>query len=476
MKVVLIQPKMRMRPMDTTLKTRMAPSLGLLTVANVIREGNEIELLNENVEICDFENLEADIAGITVTVDTLPRAIEIASILRDRGIPVVAGGIQITSDPESAEGKFDVLCIGFAEKTWPAILADLKNGALKSRYSCTRILPHEMAGPAYDMIDAGKYLFVNVISASRGCPFKCEFCYNSCANIRNSYVNRPIEDVIRDIQTLGKRHVMFIDDNFIGNPAWTRDFLKAIKPMNLKWQAAVSANVADIPGLLDEMKEAGCKGLFIGFETLSEEALKGVSKNQNAVKRYERLVSEIHKRGIMINASFVFGLDGDTSDTFKHTLDWIVKNRIETVTSHILTPYPGTKQHKDMLEAGRIVNFCQSDYTTSEVVYRPLSMTSEELKIGYLKLYKDIYSWKNILRRMPAHQRIGYLLFNIFYRKYGHITEKICAAIGYGIVGRICENLACHFTRKKSLLTSNPGSLLKHKKDLRKILKFCSEG
>ena len=117
----------------------------------------------------------------------------------------------------------------------------------------------------------------------------------------------------------------------------------------------------------------------------------------------------------MINASFVFGLDGDTPDTFRHTLDWIVRNRIETVTSHILTPYPGTKQHKDMMAAGRIINFNQCDYTTSEVVFNPTSISAEELKAGYLKLYKDIYSWKNIIRRMPKHQKAAYLLFNIFY-------------------------------------------------------------
>ena len=141
MKIVLIQPKMRMRPMDTTLKTRMSPSLGLLTVANVIREGNEVSYLNENVEDCDFQHVEADVVGITVTVDTLMRAADIAAIFRKRGIPVVAGGIQITSDPESAEGLFDSLCIGFAEKTWPAILADLQLGSLKSRYACTCLKP-----------------------------------------------------------------------------------------------------------------------------------------------------------------------------------------------------------------------------------------------------------------------------------------------------------------------------------------------
>lgn len=450
MKVILIQPKMRMRPMDTTLKTRMAPSLGLLTVANVIREGNEVSILNENVEDIDFSGTHADIAGITVTVDTLPRATVIAAELRKKGIAVVAGGIHITSNPESAEGYFDSLSIGFAEGTWPDIIEDFRAGSLRRQYSCLRLNPEDVAAPAYDMIDSGKYLYVNVVSASRGCPFKCEFCYNSCANIRNSFVCRRVEDVVEDIRKVGKRHVMFIDDNFIGNPRWTREFLKAIRPMRLKWHAAVSANVMDIPGLLDEMKEAGCKGLFIGFESLSEDALEGVSKSQNSVALYERLVDEIHSRGIMINASFVFGLDGDTPDTFRHTLDWIVRHKIETVTSHILTPYPGTKQHSDMLKSGRIANFNQCDYTTSEVVYKPTSISAEDLKAGYERIYRDIYSWKNIILRMPKHQKTAYLLFNVFYRKYGHLTERICRVIGYQRIGRLCEDLACHFTRKNS--------------------------
>lgn len=218
MKITLIQPLMQMRPMDTKLKTRMSPSLGLLTVAQAVREGNEIELINENVDdVIDYSK-PTDIVGITVTVDTLPRAVAIAEEYSRRGVPVVAGGIQITSYPTSAEGKFDVLCIGFAEGTWPAIIDDLRKGQLKKVYSCTKLKPEETLSPAYDLIDKGKYLFVNVVSASRGCPFKCEFCYNSTANIRHSFVNRPIDDVIADIKAVGRRHIMFIDDNFIGNP------------------------------------------------------------------------------------------------------------------------------------------------------------------------------------------------------------------------------------------------------------------
>lgn len=249
MRILLIQPQMEMRPMDTELKTRMSPSLGLLTVAQTIRESNEVSIVNENIgDKIDFE-AKPDIVGITVTVDTLPRAIEIASIFRAKDMPVVAGGIQITCAPTSALGHFDTLCIGFAEGTWPRIITDLQRGELKERYVCTRLTPEQILSPAYDLIDTQKYLYVNIVSTSRGCPFKCEFCYNSCANIRGSYVNRTIDSVIDDIRKLGRRHVMFIDDNFIGNPQWTKEFLMRIKPMKLKWNAAVSANVVELPGI-----------------------------------------------------------------------------------------------------------------------------------------------------------------------------------------------------------------------------------
>lgn len=442
MKTTLIQPLMRMRPMDTTLKTRISPSLGLLTVAQAIRNESDIKIINENVdERIDFDE-ETDIVGITVTVDTLPRAIEIAREYQKRGVKVVAGGIQITCCPDSAREHFDVLCVGYGEETWPQIIDDFKKGCLKSYYSCIRITPEKILPPAYDLLDHSKYLYVNVVSASRGCPFKCEFCYNSAANIRNSFVNRKIDDVIADIRLLKRRHIMFIDDNFIGNPAWTREFLERIKPLKLKWNAAVSANVADIPGMLDLMKESGCKGLFIGFESLNENSIKTAQKGQNNVARYEWIISEIHKRGIMINASFVFGLDDDDESTFPRTLEWIVKNKIETVTSHILTPYPGTAQYDRMHAEGRITSYRQEDYTTSEVVYTPRKLSPEKLKAGYLKIYDDIYSFKNIIRRMPRHQKAGYLLFNFLYRKFGKATEKVCRLVGYNRIGYVCEKLS----------------------------------
>ena len=442
--IKLIQLKMNKRPMDTELKIRMSPSLGLLTIANLFKNDHTIILENENIRDINFEET-VDIVGITVTVDVLPRAIEVAKIYRTKNIPVVVGGIHITAVPEAYLDYFDVISVGMAETTWPDIIKDLENKRLKKIYYCnTKITGNKIVSPAYNLINKRDYLYSNIVSTSRVCPFKCDFCYNSCNSYSNFYVNRPIEDVIKDIKTIGKKHIMFVDDNFIGNPEWTKKFLIAIEPLKLKWNAAVTANIVNMPELLDLMAKTGCKSLFIGFESINNESLNNVHKKQNNVTQFEKLVDEIHKRGIMINASFVFGLDGDTKDTFNDTLKWIVDNKIETVTSHILTPYPGTKLYDEMLLSNRIIDFDLSKYNTANVVFKPKNMTAEELYNGYINIYNEIYNLKNIFKRIPKskQQVMPYLAFNLLYRKFGRLSEKVCKLLTFEKIGQVGEFLA----------------------------------
>lgn len=439
MKIKLIQPAMIQRPMDTKLKTRMAPSLALLTLANLTPKEHEVIIENENVESINFDE-KVDLVAITVTVDVMNRAIEIAKEFRKRSVKVVAGGIHITADPKGAYGYFDAICVGMAERIWQRILFDAQNDSLKEIYNdMLSISGQEIVSPDYDIIDNSKYLYTNIISTSRGCPFECDFCYNSSQSVHKAYINRPIEDVIREIKTLRTRHIMFIDDNFIGNPSWTKKFLAQIKPLGLKYNAAVTSNIVDMPDILDDLKESGCQSLFIGFESINDKAIDSVNKVQNSVGKYERLVEELHKRGIMINASFVFGLDEDDSSVFEKTLDWIVKNKIETVTSHILTPYPGTRLYENLHKQGRITDFDLSKYNTANVVYRPKNMTQEELYDGYLWIYKEVYSFKNIIKRLPSSKKqwIPYLAFNLLYRRFGKLTEKVCEIISFRRVGSI---------------------------------------
>ena len=442
MYIKLIQPKMKKRPMDTDIKTHMAPPLGLLTIVNMLRCEHDVVLENENIEDISYD--KPDLVGISVTVDVLPRAIEIAKKFREKGCVVVAGGIHITTATDFIpKDCFDVLCVGAAEGTWLDIIRDYQNGALKYIYRCSgKLTGREIVPPAYDFIEKEKYLYCNVLHTSRGCPFRCDFCYNSGAD--QPYLNREIDDVIKEIRASGKKHIMFIDDNFVGNKEWTCKFLRALKPLKIKWNAAVSINAASDEALLDLMKESGCQSLFIGFESINADSIADVHKVQNHRDAYERAVREIHKRGIMINASFVFGLDGDTKETFQSTLDWIVENKIETVTSHILTPYPGTALYRRLQEEDRILEDDLSLYNTAHVVFQPKNMTAQELMDGYLWIYRNIYSFKNIVKRIPENksQRAAYWMFNLFYRKWGKFTDHLCKIITYKRIGFLGEKLS----------------------------------
>ena len=432
-----------MRPMDTHIKTRMSPPLGLYTIANMFRDEHEVVIENENIQKLDLTD-HPDIVGISVNVDSLPRALEIASEYKLKGVPVVLGGILPTMAPEMIpDGSVDVICIGAAEGTWRDIVKDVQSRSLKKVYRCSHQLSgKDIISPAYDLIPKSNYLYSNILHTSRGCPFRCDFCYNSSPE--RWYVCRPIKDVVEEVRRCNRGHVMFIDDNFVGNPKWTRELLPELKALGIKWNAAVSINVVDIPGMLDLMKECGCQGLFIGFESINPSSVDGVHKVQNDVTKYEYAVKEIHKRGIMINASFVFGLDSDTKDTFQATVDWIVKNKIETVTSHILTPYPGTELYRRMKDEGRLLTEDLNLYDTAHVVMNPRNMTQEELYNGYLWVYEQVYSFKNIIRRIPESikQIPSYLMFNLFYRKWGKFTDWLCKKITYERIGYWGEKLS----------------------------------
>ncbi len=436
MKIKLVQPRMTLRPMDSEFKRLMAPSLALLILAALTPPEHELIFEDENagrVYLLDSPGLVA----ITVNVDTSARAWSIADSYRSRGIPVVAGGIHASADPSGALQHVDAVCIGEAEGVWEQIVRDAVNGSLQRVYRSQATAPVEDSPiPRWDLLQKNRYLYTNTVCASRGCPHSCEFCYNSCAYVRHGTVNRPVENVIREIESLGTKHVLFIDDNFIGDIPWTERFLSAIRPLGLTWNAAVSADLVHHPRLLDTMKECGCRSLFIGFESINPLSISSVGKSQNNTAMYETLISMVHDREIMVNSSLVLGLDHDTPSVFRDTLDWLVENRIETMTAHILTPYPGTRLYERMLTEGRIVDFDCTHYNTSRAVFLPRNMTQEQLEQGYLWMYREFYSFKNIRRRMPLAPSLQapYLLFNLVYRKFGKAASRLAML---GLMGRM---------------------------------------
>jgi len=433
--------------MDSAYKRLLSPPLSLVIIATLTPKEHTVWIEDENVGKIKLTDCP-DLVGITVNVDTSERAFEIAKNYRDRGIKVVFGGIHASANPELMLQNCDSVVIGEAEEIWHGFLNDFAENQLKGIYKNDQTTDlKNIPLPDWSFVDCKKYLYHNVIVSSRGCPFKCNFCYNSSDYISNPFRNRPIEEVLKEIENFGTKQILFIDDNFIGDIKWTKQFVQTIKNKNFSWHAAVSANIFYHKDLIREFAKSGCKSLFIGFESINENSILSAGKKQNKVEDYEELIAFLHENGIMVNASLVFGFDYDNPSVFKHTLNWLIKNKIETMTAHILTPYPGTVLYKQLLSENRITDFKPNKYNTSNVVFQPQKMTAEELRNGYLWIYREFYSLKNIIKRRPVNKalQMPYFLFNFGYRKYGRITSfwgklgfmskigQVARKISYGI-------------------------------------------
>lgn len=442
--IKFISPLMSLRPMDSDYKKLMSPPISILTLAAMTPKHHKILLDDENVRPINDDD-PVDLVAMTVNVVTAPRAYAIADRFRQKGIKVILGGIHPSVLQEEALNHADAVCVGETESLWEQILSDVETNQLQKVYFNPQPTDLSIVPPyRLDFWNQEDYLYTNTLWTSRGCPFVCDFCYNSADHVHKKFRNKPIENVLQEINRLKTKHVMFIDDNFIGNPTWTNEFLDAIKPLNLKWNAAVSTNIGQHKALLDKMRQTGCQSLFIGFETVNEEALKSVNKRQNDVKYYEDTIKEIHDRGIMVNASLAFGFDHDTTDVFPSTLLWLLDNKIETITAHILTPYPGTKLFEKLASENRIITKDWSKYNTANVVFTPKNMTPQELLAGYLWIYDMFYSYENIYKRLPekTDQWKSYLLFNFAYRKYGNLTSRAAKLVGMNRFGRWARKIA----------------------------------
>jgi radical SAM superfamily enzyme YgiQ (UPF0313 family) len=460
--IKLIAPKTTKRPMDSDWKTQMSPPLSLLVLGALTPEEHSVTLEDENVENLELED-SPDLVGITVKVDTVYRATEIATNYRRRGIPVVMGGIHPTVCPEQCAIYADSVVIGEAEEIWPRLLEDVACGTLKRLYKNEgRVDIAKTPAPRWALLRNKNYLFTNTLCIGRGCPWRCDFCYNSSENIDAGYRMKPIESIIGEIDSIGIRHVMFIDDNFIGDPAQARQLIFRLNEMNLVWHAAVSADIGQHEDILDLMAESGCKSLFIGFESVNQKSLLNCHKGQNRIERYDDTVSKIHSRGMMVNASVVFGFDDDDTSVFQTTLDWLTRNHVASMTAHILTPYPGTRLYKRLVSENRIIDSDLRHYNTAHSVFHPSNMSPDELERGYLWIYRKFYSWPYIFKRWPVArgQALAYLEFNLIYRKYGRFLCHLGKVFGMRNLAKLAKAVAYsrpkqQFSRAGDMLTDS---------------------
>ena len=402
-------------PFWRPIKYSLFPPLGLATLAAYLDPDLEISLQDEHVEKLDL-NDEPDLVIIQVYITNAYRAYRIADHYRAQGSYVVLGGLHVTSLPDEAAPHADTIFLGPGEHTFPQFLRDLASGTPQPRYESSVRTLEGLPPIRRDLIQRHRYLVPNSIVVSRGCPHHCTFCYkDGFFTGGRSFYTQVVDDALAEIARLPGRHLYFLDDHLFGNARFARELFRGMKGMGRVFQGAATVDSILRDDLVEEAAAAGLRSLFVGFETLSSRGLEGAGKRQNLGRNYSEVVRRLDSLGIMINGSFVFGLDGDDRDVFSRTVDWAVESGITTATFHILTPYPGTALFADMNARNRIETRNWDLYDTRHVVYRPSCMSPAELKRGYDWAYESFYYWSSILKAASAHKSAKHSLKHFFY-------------------------------------------------------------
>ena len=417
MKVKMILPALTEAesPFWRPIKYSLFPPLGLATLAAYLSPDDEVELIDQHVEKVNLDD-EPDLVVIQIYITNAFRSYKIADHYRSKGAYVILGGLHVTSLPEEAALHADSIFLGPAEESFPRFLEDFRNKRPQKIYrSWTRTL-HNLPYARRDLIKRNKYLVPNSLVVTRGCPHHCDFCYKDAFFVGGkSFYTQLVDDALSEIDRLPGKHLYFLDDHLLGNPRFAGELFEGMKGMNRVFQGAATVDSVLQGDLIEKAAEAGLRSAFVGFETFSPENLRQSNKKQNIARSYEEAVSRLHSLGIMINGSFVFGLDNDDKDVFSRTVEWGVKNAITTATYHVLTPYPGTRLFQDMEGAGRILTRNWNLYDTRHVVYKTQGLSASELEEGYNRAYKDFYSWSNIFEASFAHDSLKYKLKHLFY-------------------------------------------------------------
>ena len=398
------------------IKYSLFPPLGLATLAAYLSAHDHAVIVDEHVEPLTVDD-EPELVVIQVYITNAYRAYRIADHYRSRGAFVCLGGLHVTSLPDEAAVHADAIFLGPGEQTFPKFLEDFRAGKADRVYVSAAGRTLERVPPVRrDLIRRARYLVPNSIVVSRGCPQHCDFCYKDAffQGGRGFYTQR-VDDSLAEIERLPGRHLYFLDDHLLGDRRFAEALFEGMKGMRRLFQGAATVDSILRGDLIERAAEAGLRSIFVGFETLTPENLKRSNKRQNLGRDYKAVADRLHSLGIMINGSFVFGMDDDGEDVFRRTVDWAIEHGITTATFHIQTPYPGTQLHARMVREGRMLTRDWNLYDTRHVVYRPAQLRPEALKAGYDWAYREFYRWGSIARASLRHGTLKHQAKHFFY-------------------------------------------------------------
>jgi radical SAM superfamily enzyme YgiQ (UPF0313 family) len=379
------------------------PSLSLLTLAGMTPPQFEVEYM----EVADLKSAPElpdrfDLVAITSLSAQIYEAYKIAELYRARGVPVVMGGLHVSSLPEEALEHCTSVVVGEGEALWPKTLADYEAGDLKARYEQSPRGTFDLRAapmPRFDLLDPEKYNRITVQTA-RGCPHRCEFCASSIL-LTPRYKIKPVEKIIAEIRAIKsiwpRPFIEFADDNSFVNAPHAKELLRALARENIRWFTEADINVSRDGEMLGLMRDSGCQQVLVGLESPRRASLEGIELNANwkvrQQDRYKAAIERIQSFGITVNGCFILGLDGDTSEVFDDVLQFVRDSGLYEVQVTFLTAFPGTPLYQRLKQQNRIIEQNAWDKCTLfDINIRPQNMSVDELHHGFLRLVKELYS------------------------------------------------------------------------------------
>jgi radical SAM superfamily enzyme YgiQ (UPF0313 family) len=436
------------------IKYSLFPPLGLATLAAYFGPDDQAVIVDEHVEPLRLDDAP-DLVVIQVYITNAYRAYKIADHYRRIGAYVCLGGLHVTSLPDEAAPHAHSIFLGPGDQTFPLFLKDLRAGTPQAVYASTAGRSIERIPPIRrDLIRRNLYLVPNSIVVTRGCPQHCDFCYKDAffQGGRSFYTQR-VDDALAEIDRLPGRHLYFLDDHLLGDRRFAESLFSGMKGMRRLFQGAATVDSILRGDLIERAAEAGLRSIFVGFETLTPDNLRRSNKRQNLGRDYKAVCDRLHSLGIMINGSFVFGMDDDGEDVFRRTVDWAVEHGITTATFHIMTPYPGTLLYERMLREGRMITQDWNLFDTRHVVYRPAKLKPETLKDGYDWAYREFYRWSAIARASLHHGALKHQLKHFFYasgwKKFEPLWDFLIRARRLGNMTPLLESVLSRVTSSR---------------------------
>jgi len=406
-KLLIIQPSHYVSKADRTVfksKMRALVPLTLPYLAALTPAGWDITLVDEQLQDIDFESTPDLVAITSWTVHSI-RGYDVAKKFRDRGITVIMGGPHVWFHPDEAAEHCDAIGIGEGEPIWAKMLQDAENGRLQKVYRAPQMKSiASLPLPRWKMLDLKKYGPFKTYSlmSSRGCPMQCEFC-SERLYLGGGFRVRPVQDVIEDIKHTGSKNVFFGDSDFGGKRDKAMELMEAMIPLKLRWSALWTSFLCNDDEYMDLAKRSGLLHVNMGIESINPETLKGMNKKFNKVDRYSEMLENLRKRGISYSLNFIFGWDTETHGVFESTLDFLHKEKVPVAYFNILCPEKGTMFYEKMKQDDRILRLEDIGRFPGEFCHlKPKNFSAEEIEKNVQDMYVKFYSWKSMLKRLPA--------------------------------------------------------------------------